>query len=194
MSDLQKLRESVLAKAHKEGQALLEQAKEKHEREYLEKLQQMTREKESQRKLQLNKEDQRLSRLEQQIANQERQENLKSRQMLIDELFDGAVKQMTDWNSDQFLHFAKRILNQFADKEIQLTFGEITKSKLSFEQFQELYQSFPKLTIDESSITQSAGFILKEGRVDYNFLFEQLVSSLRDEMSAELAKQVFNVN
>lgn len=194
MSDLQKLRESILAKAHQEGQAQLEKAKAEHEQEFQEKLKHVTRDKESQRSYQLERETQKLARLEQQMANQERQENLKSRQSLIDELFDGAAKQMTNWPSDQLITFIKSILNQFSSKEVRLTFGSLTKNQLTQEAIDSIKSDYSNVTIEENVIENGAGFILKDGRVDYNFMFEQLVASLRDEMSAELAQQVFNAN
>lgn len=190
MSDLQKLRESILAKAHQEGQAQLEKTKKIHEIEYQEQLQRLMREKEQERQHLLDKEAQRLTRLEQQMANQERQGNLNSRQALIDELFTGAVEQMKQWSSEQLLGFIQQILAQFSDKAMTVIFGSQTREKLSSDDLQALQAQYANLTfVDE--VIKGAGIILRDQRVDYNFMFEQIVSSIKADMSTHLAQQVF---
>lgn len=192
MSDLQKLRESILAKAHQEGQAQLRNAQLDHEAEYQEKHQHLMREKESAREHQLNIEAQRLSRLEQQMFNLERQENLKSRQELIDQLFDGAIEKINQWDSETLFSFISSILRRFNKPGIKIQLGELTKTKLSNEVLEKLNASFPNIEIVEEVIKQASGFVVRDARVDYNFTFEQLVSSLREEMSTDLAQQVFS--
>nr|WP_276933448.1 hypothetical protein [Globicatella sulfidifaciens] len=192
MSDLQNLRESILQKAHQEGQAQFDKAKEELEQEFQTKLKAQLHEKESMRNVQLNREKQRLSRLEHQVLNQERQASLNSRQALMDQLFAGAVQKMEAWDNQTFLEFTTSILNKFKDKELQVVFGEKTRNQLSSPELQSLLKQFPKLTIAEESISDQSGFVVKDQRVDYNFMFDQLVDSVRNDLSADLAQQVFN--
>lgn len=192
MSDLQKLRESILQKAHQEGQAQFDKANEELEQEFQLKLKAELHEKESVRNVQLNREKQRLSRLEHQVLNQERQGSLNSRQALMDQLFAGAVQKMETWDNQTFLEFTRSILNQFKDKELQLIFGEKTRSLLTTKELQSLLDQFQNLTIAEETVSGQSGFIVKDQRVDYNFMFDQLVDSVRNDLSADLAQQVFN--
>lgn len=192
MSDLQNLRESILQKAHQEGQAQFDKANEELEQEFQTKLTAQLHEKENMRNVQLNREKQRLSRLEHQVLNQERQASLNSRQALMDQLFAGAVQKMEAWDNQTFLEFTTSILNQFKDKELQVVFGEKTRNQLSSPELQSLLEQFPKLTIAEESISDQSGFVVKDQRVDYNFTFDQLVDSVRNDLSADLAQQVFN--
>ncbi|MBD3949870.1 hypothetical protein I4Q36_01720 [Tuanshanicoccus lijuaniae] len=190
MSDLQKLRESILAKAHQEGQAQLEKAKQIHEIEFNEQVEKLTREKEIARQHLLDKEAQRLVRLEQQMTNQGRQGNLINRQHLIDELFEGAVEQMTNWSSDTLQSFLSKVLDQF-QQQVTLVFGDKTKGQLSTEQLAALQSHYPNVTVSEELLANAAGFIIRDARVDYNFLYNQLVDSIRSEMSTQLVQQVF---
>ncbi|MBF6978244.1 hypothetical protein IU403_03690 [Aerococcaceae bacterium zg-BR22] len=190
MSDLQKLRESILAKAHQEGQAQLEKAKQIHEIEFNEQVEKLTREKEIARQHLLDKEAQRLVRLEQQMTNQGRQGNLINRQHLIDELFEGAVEQMTNWSSDTLQSFLFKVLDQF-QQQVTLVFGDKTKGQLSTEQLAALQSHYPNVTVSEELLANAAGFIIRDARVDYNFLYNQLVDSIRSEMSTQLVQQVF---
>ncbi|MBF6625116.1 hypothetical protein IU402_00765 [Aerococcaceae bacterium zg-BR9] len=190
MSDLQKLRESILAKAHQEGQAQLEKAKQIHEIEFNEQVEKLTREKEIARQHLLDKEAQRLVRLEQQMTNQGRQGNLINRQHLIDELFEGAVEQMTNWSSDTLQSFLFKVLDQF-QQQVTLVFGDKTKGQLSTEQLAAIQSHYPNVTVSEELLANAAGFIIRDARVDYNFLYNQLVDSIRSEMSTQLVQRVF---
>lgn len=192
MSDLQKLRESILQKAHQEGQAQFDKAKEELEQEFQSKLQAQLHEKEGIRTVQLNREKQRLQRMEHQVLNQERQGNLNSRQALMDQLFAGAVQKMEAWDNQSILEFTRAILNQFNDKELQLVFGDKTKTILTANELASLTDQFSNISIVDEVIPNQSGFVLKDQRIDYNFLFEQLVDSVRNDLSADLAQQVFN--
>lgn len=192
MSDLQNLRESILQKAHQEGQAQFDKANEELEQEFQTKLKVQLHEKESMRNVQLNREKQRLSRLEHQVLNQERQGSLNSRQALMDQLFAGAVQKMEAWDNQIFLEFTRSILTQFKDKELQVVFGEKSRNQLSSTELQSLLEQFPKLTIADETVSGQSGFVVKDQRVDYNFMFDQLVDSVRSDLSADLAQQVFN--
>ncbi|MBR7927330.1 hypothetical protein KBI51_03995 [Aerococcaceae bacterium zg-ZUI334] len=191
MSDLQKLRESILAKAHQEGQAQLEKVKQIHEIEFNEQVEKLTREKELARQHLLDKEAHKLVRLEQQMANQGRQGNLMNRQHLIDTLFEGAVEQMTSWSGDALQSFLVKILNQFKEQQVTLLFGDKTKDQLTPEQVESLQSIYPNVSVSEEVVANAAGFIIRNARVDYNFLFNQLVDSIRSEMSTQLVQQVF---
>ncbi|MFK8242619.1 MULTISPECIES: hypothetical protein [unclassified Facklamia] len=191
MSDLQKLRESILAKAHQEGQAQLEKVKQIHEIEFNEQVEKLTREKELARQHLLDKEAHKLVRLEQQMANQGRQGNLMNRQHLIDTLFEGAVEQMTSWSGDTLQSFLLKILNQFKEQQVTLLFGDKTKDQLTSEQVESLQSMYSNVSVSEEVVANAAGFIIRDARVDYNFLFNQLVDSIRSEMSTQLVQQVF---
>ncbi|MBK0348115.1 hypothetical protein JDW15_05585 [Aerococcaceae bacterium zg-ZJ1578] len=191
MSDLQKLRESILAKAHQEGQAQLEKVKQIHEIEFNEQVEKLTREKELARQHLLDKEAHKLVRLEQQMANHGRQGNLMNRQHLIDTLFEGAVEQMTSWSGDTLQSFLLKILNQFKEQQVTLLFGDKTKDQLTSEQVESLQSMYSNVSVSEEVVANAAGFIIRDARVDYNFLFNQLVDSIRSEMSTQLVQQVF---
>ena len=191
MSDLQHLRESILTKATQEGQTLLAKAREEHEALFLERKDKMIREKSLEREHLLNQANQKLTRLEQQVLNEQRQELLLNRQHLVDQLINGAVAKMSEWSTEQWLSFMEKVFKQFSNGHVDLILGNHLKKTIDQESLVNLVGQFNNIHYRTEESVPGVGFILRENRIDYNFLVESMVSSLRDTLSIELTKEVF---
>lgn len=191
MSDLQKIRESVLAKAHHEGQALFQTAQLSQQQAYDQAFQSAMRDKQAHRKHVLDREISQLSRLEQQIANQTRQANLKSRQALVDDLFEGAVEKMQAWSAEETLSFIQNVLKAFDGQTLKLVLHKDMQDRLGQKGLDQLLSQYPQLSLDFDRQLNKPGFILSQGAVDYNYTFDQLVKSQRENLSTQLSQQVF---
>lgn len=192
MSDLQKIKESVLAKAQQEGKETYQAAVLAQQQAFDQAYQEKMREKNAQRKHLLDREIQQMTRLEQQVDNQTRQANLKSRQDLINQLFKEAAAKMSSWSSQETGNFIQAVLKGFEGQDVTLVLSEQTKANLGETQLSKLLEANPSLTYDESGKLAQAGFVLRQGCVDYNFTYDQLVESLRETLSTDLAQQVFS--
>jgi len=194
MSELTQLKDSVLAQANEKGQLKLERAQHEHAKEYQTKRDQLIHEKEALRRHKINElKDSHMRRM-QQISNQQRLTSLNSKQQVLTVLFDGAVEVMNNWSSEEQLEFVRKILKKFEDREVILTFGEITKKVLTDTEVNQLETDFPNVSINDDIIAKEGGFILTEDRIDYNYLYTKLVEATRNEINLEIAKEAFGTD
>lgn len=191
MSELTQLKDSVLTQANEKGQLKLERAQQEHTKEYEHKREQLLHEKEVVRRQKINEIKGEHMRLMQQIANQQRLTSLNSKQQVLDALFNGAVDTMTNWTNEEHLLFIQRVLSQYGETESTLIFGSLTKENLTEENLNHLKKQHPNVTILEKSIPREAGFVLTEGRIDYNYLYTELVIDTRKVINLQIAKEVF---
>ncbi len=191
MSELTQLKDSVLTQANEKGQLKLERAQQEHTKEYEHKREQLLHEKEVVRRQKINEIKGEHMRLMQQIANQQRLTSLNSKQQVLDALFNGAVDTMTNWTNEEHLLFIQRVLSQYGETELTLIFGSLTKENLTEENLNHLKKQHPNVTILEKSIPREAGFVLTEGRIDYNYLYTELVIDTRKVINLQIAKEVF---
>ena len=191
MSELTQLKDSVLTQANEKGQLKLERAQQEHTKEYEHKREQLLHEKEVVRRQKINEIKGEHMRLMQQIANQQRLTSLNSKQQVLDALFNGAVDTITNWTNEEHLLFTQRVLSQYGETESTLIFGSLTKENLTEEKLNHLKKQHPNVTILEKSIPREAGFVLTEGRIDYNYLYTELVIDTRKVINLQIAKEVF---
>lgn len=193
MSDLQKIRESILAKAHQEGQAHFKE-EEAHIVAVIEqKREELLNQCQIRRQELLDTETQSLIRQQQQVKNYQRQSALKQQNALVDELFKGAEERLANASSQETLEFMKHILAQHSHESLELVLTQHTRSVLGNEGIQQLTDEFPQISVASSDLKHSAGFILREGKVDYNYCYDQLIQGLRDELGVEMTKKVLTI-
>lgn len=191
MSELTQLKDSVLTQANEKGQLKLERAQHEHTKEYDHKREQLLHDKEVLRRQKINEIKGEHMRLMQQMSNQQRLTSLNSKQQVLDALFNGAVETMTNWTNEEHLLFIQSVLSQYGETELTLIFGSLTKEKLTEDDLSQLNKQYPNVTILEESKPREAGFVLTEGRIDYNYLFTELVNDTRKVINLQIAKEVF---
>lgn len=191
MSDLQTIKQSVLEEARLEGQAIFQKAQLKQQQDYENTYQARMQEKKAFRKTVLDREVTQMVRIEQQVQNQRRQANLINRQSLIDQLFDGAVKQMSNWDQNQTSQFLSSVLEKFEGQEVVLSLNKATLTLIGESNLNQLVQSYPYINLDLARLVEKPGFVLSQGLVDYNYTYEALVHSMRETLSTQLSQEVF---
>lgn len=191
MSELTQLKDSVLTQANEKGQLKLERAQQEHSKEYEHKHEQLLHDKEALRRQRINDLKGEHMRKMQQVSNQLRLTSLNSKQQVLGSLFDGAVETLTKWSSEEHLAFIQRVLNKYEDAELTLKFGELTKEILTSEATEQLENQYPNVTIIDETYPREGGFVLTEGRIDYNYLYSELVDDIRKVINLNVAKEVF---
>ena len=111
---------------------------------------------------------------------------------LADEVFDMAVAKLRDVSNDEFSEMLKA-----AGKGLKGSFmmylGALSADKLNSGAIEKAMEANTGLEIILSSemIPQKSGFILRDERVEYNHLFEDLVEDIKSERTAAILKEVF---
>ena len=185
------LRDSVLEQAHENGRQLLADAKESIEREAKEQEARLKQEKLQQREQEIKAINRQVQREVQQLENEKRQSTLATKQGILKELFAEAYEQMATWSVEQEQAFLEQVLKKYPQEELVLTVGSRTLVKYSAGQLERLLEHYPHVRLASSHVNGEAGFLLSRGNIDDNYLYRNLVDSLWQEESYQLAQTIF---
>ena len=120
-------------------------------------------------------------------------ELLAYRRELLDEIFELAVRKLraisTKEYSDIFISAISGLSGSFT-----LHIGEHSFNKLSANIIEDAVgsNSDVSITVDPNPIHGKSGFIIKDSRVEYNYLFEDLIEDKKSEQAAQILKEIFN--
>jgi len=119
-------------------------------------------------------------------------EYLSYQHILIDEIFDLAVSRLRDASEEEF-----SALFLATTKELQGSFtlqlGALSKDKFDIKYVDRAMKNNNRLLIimSNKTIPNRSGFLLKDDRVEYNCLFEDLIEDQKSEQAAAILKEVF---
>ena len=183
MSEMESLRQAILAQVTEEGEALLRRARHEHH-DLLEKAEaQAMAERDRHRQQALN---QVRSRYQQQLQ----QVDYQKRQAKLTELFTEALARMEAWDSQQIWQFMEPVLNQFTGQAFELALGEDTQAKFSQDQLDQLQARYPDMAL-RVPLRHETGFVITLGRIEYNYLFRELLTAIYEEEGYQIANQIF---
>lgn len=138
------------------------------------------------------------SRKERIISNaylQVRNEKLRAKQEIISEVFEKAIKSMCSLPKEDFVNFVKQfVLNSDITGEQKIIFNNEGRKIISDSVIAEINKELkPKANIILSDEIRNfkGGFILEKDGIEINNTFEALVESLKDDLSQEVARELF---
>ena len=125
-----------------------------------------------------------------------RNEKLEAKQKVIKEVFQTSVKELSNCSADDLKGFVKEvILNTKIEGTQNLILNEAGKKALDEAFVAEINEALgKKATIKLSDETGKfeGGFVLEQNGIEINNTFEALVSSLKDDLSLEVARVLFS--
>ncbi len=118
--------------------------------------------------------------------------DLGTRQQLVTEAFNAALKQLTELSPDKYVGFAERLLNEAIStgKESVLT----GKNEKHLDQnWINNYNSAhnTSLTLSPEKLNIAGGFVLRNDRIDTNCSWEMLISDARSDIETGVVKKLF---
>lgn len=126
---------------------------------------------------------------------QGRNEKLKAKQEIISEVFEEAVKSLCSLPEKDFIDFVKNfILNSGITGEQKIILNNEGRKIISKEILTEINKELkPKANIilGDEIRNFKGGFILEKDGIEINNTFEALVESLKDDLSLEVARELF---
>ena len=115
---------------------------------------------------------------------------------LMDEIFYAAVKKLRNISKNEFLDMFKAAINKLSGNFI-LYLGELSKDMIDADEIKKAVKEKPErktgLSIDlsDENIPGKSGFVFRDGRVEYNCLFEDLIEDKKNSRTAAILKEVF---
>ncbi|HIY57661.1 MAG TPA: V-type ATP synthase subunit E [Candidatus Tetragenococcus pullicola] len=194
MSDITKLTEKIIQDATKKEEQYIIESERSIER------------KEELKKRQLEKQvNELLTRFEKEIRAEislevsdldvkSRAKLLAVKESVLDELFEESqlrLEQLSQEEFDQFV-IANIEKTQLTD-QAEIIIGENSESYASKSAIQKWQDALSNLTltIAKKSIPRRNGFLIRQGDIEYNFTFEALLRSVKDEISHQLLDVIF---
>ena len=191
MDEHTQLKDSILAQAHEKGRKLVEEAKESVLKEEAVQEERLIQDKLNQRSEQLKRIQRQLQRETQQIENKKRQSTLVTKQRVLKDLFAEAYEAMAAWPLEKEVQFVETVLDRYQGQAVTLTFGAVSAAKFGPADLEHLRQSYQDLTVSEATIPAQAGFVLSVGKIDDNYLYRDLVDSIWEQESYQMAASIF---
>ena len=111
---------------------------------------------------------------------------------LTDEIFDMAVMKLRNVSEEEFSDMFKIAVSGLKGKFI-LYIGELSKYKLNADDISRIIKENDGIEIVLSGefIPKKSGFVLRDDRVEYNCLFEDLIEDRKNEQAALILKEIF---
>ena len=130
---------------------------------------------------------------------QARNEKLKAKQVIIKEVFESSIEELSKLEKSEYLKFIKEsIVTLKIDGDEDLILNEdglkIFDSSALDEINKELIAKGKKgeLTLSSEKGNFKGGFVLHKGGIQINNTFEALVNSLKEELEVQVAKELFD--
>ena len=127
---------------------------------------------------------------------QARNESLEAKQKVISEVFELTVEALCNAGNDDLKEFVKEtILNIDVSGKQNLILNDAGKKVISEELITEINKELGEkasITLSEETGNFKGGFILEKDGIEINNTFEALVSSIKDDLSLEVARVLFS--
>jgi V/A-type H+-transporting ATPase subunit E len=125
-----------------------------------------------------------------------RNEKLKAKQEVISGIFESSIENLCSISDNEFKDFVRlSILNTNIEGEQKIIlnnkFNKIIDESFLSEINKELKLK-ANVTLSEETRNFKGGFILEKDGIEINNTFEALVNSLKDDLSQEVARVLFN--
>lgn len=127
------------------------------------------------------------------LENQRRNNILAEKQRFLSNIFEDAQTTMENWDESEFQQFLLSVLVQFKSLEtIELVLGEQSSAKVSESWIVNVVQKSLPVTLSAETINRKAGFIIKDSTgIQYNYLFDSLITEVRSQLVPSVSKKLF---
>lgn len=192
MADLKLLVERVIEKEKDALQKEINQVTEEAERKLEQKKQEAEAEKET-RKNQIDSQLKQEYEIKQNtLTVQQRNQTLAAKQRILDQVFSDAADILHTLDQPTTQTFLENIFQQFEGQgEMELVLGERTKEKMNQDWLQNLSVEGTTIVVSDETIPNQSGAILKKQGIEYNFLFDDLLEDIRNDVIQPVSNQLF---
>ena len=98
---------------------------------------------------------------------------------------------MAAWPLEKEMQFVDAVLDRYQGQDVTLTFGAVSAAKFDSAALERLKQTHQNVTVADAMIPAQAGFVLSVGKIDDNYLYRDLVDSIWEQESYQMAASIF---
>lgn len=180
-SDFQLESNEIVEKAKEEAESLYNEEWNGYQQEYTKRKEKLQKHASSELEIIAERKAQRLHR-----------ELLTYKNELLNEIFNKAAEKLNNLGKEQFQdYFNSAIDTAKLSGTFKLFIGEHSKNKVDQNMLNNVENSELKLILQNTYIPNKGGFLINNEKVEYNFLFEDLLEDIKRTSGAKIAKEVF---
>ena len=121
-------------------------------------------------------------------------ELLSYRRELLDEIFSDTAHKLAAISDEEYMEIFAAAIKDLVGNYV-VSIGERSREKLNATVIKKVLVSMNKtrigITVKPGFIPKKSGFVLTDGHIEYNYLFEDLIEDIKNEQSALILKEVF---
>ncbi|XJS11115.1 hypothetical protein ACF3NG_02295 [Aerococcaceae bacterium WGS1372] len=125
------------------------------------------------------------------LANKQRDLNLQVKQTIMNQYIQDVKKAMEQLDASTVTEMIESVVNRldlsYGSDQYELVFGEKTSQLLGA-------QVDLPINLAEETIPQQAGFVIRQGSIEYNYLFDKLVEEQTNALRSLIVNEVFTSN
>lgn len=117
---------------------------------------------------------------------------LSAKQEMINKSFEQALMKLSTLPEDKYLEYLLKEITKTSLNEGELILNKEDKINIG-EKIVKIVneKTNGNITLSSNTITASGGFVLKNGNIEINSTFESIISSIKDELTFEVANVIF---
>ena len=124
---------------------------------------------------------------------QKRQQLLSYKQELLQQLFDELLSKMNDWDVESFQDYVIARLRKLPlQGSMDIVLGEYSEDKLNQEWLDQLQLPQQSFRLAPEKIPHQGGFVVRQEKLEYNFLFHTLVQDIQETQGYQIAEELFS--
>lgn len=150
------------------------------------------RELEKRREMLKRTNEQEYARIFERMVSRLNREILKYQHNLTDEIFDMAVSKLRDISEKEFSDMFRSAIKGLKGRFV-LYLGELSKGRLDITEIEKAVKESDgtDIILSSETIPKKSGFVLRDDRVEYNCLFEDLIEDKKNGQAASIMKELF---
>lgn len=120
---------------------------------------------------------------------------LKEKQRVIHQTFKDATEQLANISKEDFMGIVMSALdNVDVTQRVEIFVGEKTKQLMDREWLQQLLPWNNHVNVQEETVKNKAGLLVRMNNIDYNYFFDELIAENRTELLSYVTNELFEEN
>ena len=118
---------------------------------------------------------------------------LSTKQEAINKSFKAALEMLKSMEPEEYISFLSNQIAAIANCEGTIVLNELDREKIGEKLINSINEKLngKKVTLSNETHKASGGFVLKRGNIEINSTFETILSSVKDELTGEIASALF---
>lgn len=117
---------------------------------------------------------------------------LKAKQEVISKSFDLALEKLSNMEEEVYLNLLERCMNETGMEKGEILLNKKDRDFIGQKLVNRVNKNGFHFVLSEEEISAKGGFLLRDGAVEVNSTFETMINAVREAVTPEVVKVLFN--